>query len=199
MANYLSGFTPLRYKNGSAYNGAVNRYVASGAMFPGDWVKLDGTATAITVGVDKSGVSLKGTVVATNGATEAVLGVVVGFSPVAGSLDTVVGSTAPIASGQIIYVADDPTLVFVGKLSGASAFTAANLGLNTVINTSTAGANGRSGQLIDAAVANNAAAPLKVTDFVDSPDNTNVAGTAVMLQVMINNSQLGAATGQAGI
>ena len=199
MANYLSGFAPLRYKNGSPYNGAVNRYVAAGAIFPGDFVKLNGASTTISVGVDKSGVSLKSVVVATSGATEAVLGVCVGYSPVAGSLDTPVGATAQIASGQIVYVADDPTLVFVGKLSGTAAFTAADLGLNTVLNTGTAGANGRSGQLIDAAVGNNAAAPLRVLDFVDAPDNTNAANSAVMLQVMINNSQLNPATGTAGV
>jgi hypothetical protein len=98
-----------------------------------------------------------------------------------------------------VYVADDPTLVYVGKLSGAAAFTAANLGLNTVINVGTAGANGRSGQLIDAAVANGASAPLRVEDFIDAPDNTNVAGTAVMLQVTINNHQRNPAAGQVGI
>ncbi len=189
MANYLGGFAPLRYQNGAPYNGAVNRYVANGAFFPGDFVKLDGTSPNVTVGVDKTGVNLKGVVVATNGATESVIGVCVGFSPVAGALDTNVGATAPISAGQLVYVADDPTLVFVGKLSGAGAFTAANLGLNTIINTGTAGANGRSGQLIDAAVANAAAAPLRVEDFIDAADNTNAAGTAVMLQVTINNHQ----------
>ena len=199
MANYLSGFAPLRYQNGANYTGAVNRYVANGAFFPGDFVKLDGSSPSITVGVDKSGQNLKGVVVATSGATESVLGVCVGFSPVASSLDTPIGATAQIAAGQIVYIADDPTLVFVGKLSGASAFTAANLGLNTVLNTGTAGANGRSGQLIDAAVANAAAAPLRVEDFVDAPDNTNVAGTAIMLQVTINNHQRNPATGTVGI
>lgn len=198
MASYLGGFTPLKYKNGSPWNGAVQRYVAQGNIFVGDFVKLNGAAAVPTAGPGSSTVSLKGVVVATNGATESVLGVVVGFIPSPLNLNTTVGSTAPIASGTQVLVADDVNLIFAGKLSGASAFTAANLGLNTVINTGTAGANSRSGQLVDAAVANGAAAPLKVIDFVDAPDN-DVAAAGVVLQVTINNSQLAPATGQAGV
>lgn len=198
MANYLGGFTPLKYKNGSPWNGAVQRYVAQGAFFPGDFVKLNGAAAVPTVGLKLSNVALKGVVVATNGASESVLGVCVGYAPVPASLDTPVGATAQIASGQMVYVVDDPEVIFAGKLSGASAFTAANLGLNTVINTGTAGANGRSGQLVDAAMANGAAAPLRVVDFVDAVDN-DTAAAGVTLQVTINNSQLAPATGTAGV
>jgi hypothetical protein len=197
MANYLGGFTALQYRNGSPYNGAVRTYVAQGNIFVGDFVKLNGVSAVPTAGPGVSSRALKGVVVATNGATEAVLGLCIGFTPNPLNLNTVVGSTAPIVSGTQIFVVDDPEVIFQGKLSGSSALTVNSLGLNTVINTGTAGANGRSGQLIDAAVANNAAAPLRVLDFVDSPDNTNAAG--VMLKVMINNSQLNSATGTAGI
>lgn len=198
MANYLGGFTPLKYKNGSQWNGAAQAYIAQGNMFVGDFVKLNGAGATPTSGPGAITIPLKGAVVATNGATESVLGVVVGYTPNPLNLNTAVGATAPIVSGTQIFVVDDVNVIFTGKLSGASAFTAANLGLNTVINTGTAGANGRSGQLIDAAVANGAAAPLKVIDFVNAPDNdTALAG--VTLQVTINNSQLAPATGQAGV
>jgi hypothetical protein len=53
--------------------------------------------------------------------------------------------------------------------------------------------------LIDAAVANGAANPIRVEDFIDAADNTNVAGTAVMLQVTINNHQRNPATGTVGV
>lgn len=198
MANYLGGFSPLKYKNGTPWNGAVQRYVAQGNIFVGDFVKLNGAAAVPTAGPGASTINLKGVVVATNGATESVLGVVVGFTPNPLNLNTAIGSTAPIASGTQVFVVDDPEVIFEGKLSGASAFTAANLGLNTVLNTGTAGANGRSGQLVDAAMANAAAAPLRVVDFVDAADNdTSAAG--VMLQVMVNNHQLAPATGTAGV
>ena len=198
MANYLGGFSPLKYKNGAPWVGAVQQYVAAGNIFVGDFVKLDGSSAVPTSGPGTSNKSLKGVVAATNGATEAVLGVVVGFTPNPNNLNTTVGATAPIASGTRVLVVDDPNVLFVGKLSGSSAFTANDLGLNTVLNTSTAGANGRSGQLIDAAVANNAAAPLKVIDFVDAVDN-NTAAAGVSLIVSINNSQLNSASGQAGV
>lgn len=198
MASYLGGFTPLKYKSGAPWNGAVQRYVAQGNIFVGDMCKLNGAAAVPTAGPGSSTVSLKGVVVATNGATESILGCVVGYTPSPNNLNTTVGATAPIASGTMVYVVDDVNVVFSSKLSGASAFTAANLGLNTVINTGTAGANGRSNQLVDAAVGNNAAAPLKVVDFIDAPDN-DVAAAGVLLQVTINNSQLAPATGQAGV
>lgn len=198
MANYLGGFTPLKYKSGAMYNSLANRYVAQGNLFVGDFCKLNGAAAVPTTGPGSSTVPLKGVVVATNGATESVLGVVVGYVVNPLNLNTIVGATAPIASGQEVYVVDDVNVIFEAKLSGAAAFTAANLGLNTVINTGTAGANGRSGQLVDAAMANGAAAPLKVVDFIEAPDN-DVAAAGVILHVTINNSQLAAATGQAGV
>lgn len=208
MATYLGGFSPLKYKNGSPYIGAVTAYIASGAFFPGDFVKLDGTSKvpgAATNGlVRPSRVPLRGVVVATNGATESVLGVCVGFEPSPTALDTPVGATAPIASGQVVYVVDDVNVIFSGKLSGASTFNNADLGLNTVINTGTAGANGRSGMLVDAAVANAAAAPLKIVNYIDSADNNTAASSTtaaagVQLQVIINNSQMAPATGQVGV
>ena len=198
MANYLGGFSPVKYKNGSPWNGAAQQYVAAGNIFVGDFVKLDGSAAVPTSGPGVSSKALKGVVVATNGASESVLGVVVGSTPNPNNLNTIVGATAPIASGTRVLVVDDPAVIFEAKLSGSSAFTAANLGLNTVINTGTAGANGRSGQLVDAAVANGAAAPLKVIDFVDAVDNDTTAA-GVTLFVTINNSQLAPATGLAGV
>lgn len=198
MASYLGGFAPLKYRNGAPWNGAVTRYVAQGNLFVGDMCKLNGAAAVPTVGPDSSTVPLKGVVVATNGATESILGAVVGFVVNPNNLNLTLGATAPIASGQQVYVVDDVNVIFEAKLSGGAAFTAANLGLNTVINTGTAGANGRSGQLVDAALANGAAAPLKVIDFVEAPDN-DVTLAGVVLHVTINNSQLAPATGQAGV
>lgn len=198
MANYLGGFSPLKYKNGAPWNGAVQRYVAAGNIFVGDIVKLTTGGAVPTKAVGTSDKALKNVIAATNGATESVLGVVVGFAPNPLNLNTAVGATAPITSGTQVFVVDDPEVLFQAKLSGASAFATSSLGLNTVINTATAGANGRSGQLIDAAMANGASAPLRVVEIVDAVDNDPTAA-GVMLVVEINNSQREAGTGIAGV
>jgi hypothetical protein len=200
MARYLGGFTPLKYSNGAQWTGATRVYVANGNMFPGDFVALDGSAAVPTAGPGAVTVPLKGVVAATNAATQSVLGVVVGFTPNPLNLNLTIGSTAPITAGMQVFVVDDPKVLFAGTLSGAAALTPANLGLNTVINTSTAGANGRSGQQIDAtAVPTNAATnPIRILEFVDSPD-VDYTAAGVELVVGINNHQLAPATGTVGV
>jgi len=162
MANYLGGFTPVKYSNGAPWTGAARTYYASGNMFVGDFVALDGTGVQPTVGISTAQVPLKGVVVATNSATQSVLGVVVGFAPNPLNLNLTLGSTAPITAGMQVFVVDDPKVLFQGAMSG-TALTAANLGLNTIINTTTAGANGRSNQSVDGTVPNGAANPLRIS------------------------------------
>lgn len=197
MANYLGGFTPVKYSNGAPWTGAARIYYASGNMFVGDFVALDGTGVQPTVGISTAQVPLKGVVVATNSATQSVLGVVVGFAPNPLNLNLTLGSTAPISAGMQVYVVDDPKVLFQGAMSG-TALTAANLGLNTIINTTTAGANGRSNQSVDGTVPNGAANPLRILEYVEAPDNTYTATTAQVV-VQINNHQLAPATGTVGV
>ena len=197
MANYLGGFTPVKYSNGAPWTGAARVYYASGNMFVGDFVALDGTGTGPSVGISTAAVPLKGVTAAANGASQSVLGVVIGFAPNPLNLNLTIGSTAPITAGMQVYVVDDPKVLFQGAMSG-TALASANLGLNTVINTGTAGANGRSGQLVDAAVANGASAPLRILEYVEAPDNVYTATNAQVV-VQINNHQLAPATGTAGV
>jgi len=155
-------------------------------------------------------VTYKQVVSAADNANEALVGVVIGkkigvttggASP---TLDTLTGSTAPIASGDLVYVIDDKNAIFSIPSSG-STIPAANLGLNGQINVAT-GSNGRSGMTLDGtyinAGTNAATAPIRVLDVVNSPDNDGVTtpfaiGTAFI--VMINNHSYNAATGVAGV
>jgi hypothetical protein len=125
MANVDSpqGFKPVRYVSGAPYNGAFNAYsTASGdstAIFIGDPVKLSGTSQTI------DGVVYADVAQAATG--DVVLGVVVGVKPVtADSLKYRAGSTQ-----RILYVADDPNLLFeIQEVSGGTALTANDIGLN---------------------------------------------------------------------
>ena len=205
MATYLGGFIPVGTITGAKWNGKAGVYVAGGNIFPGDLVKLNGSMTV------KEGRNLKQVVVVTNTATDASVCVVIGKkvsstnSGNSPTLDTPVGSTAPIASGDVVYVVDDPSILLMAKASGT--VTVANVGLTTGVNTTTAGANGRSGMAVDStnlnAGTNTASWTLKVLDFVDSPDNdagaTTTSASGATLIVKINNHQYNPATGIAGV
>ena len=130
MATFQSkkgGFKAVKHLNGSPYNGAANIYnVASGTLVPGDVVKLDGTAT--TKGIPT-------VVAATSGASELILGVVVGLvnvklDPVFGTMTTGTISldTPQVAgAGAYVLVADATDVVYsVEKAS----FAATDIGLN---------------------------------------------------------------------
>lgn len=198
MAEFLGGFSPLRYRSGAPWNGAVHVYTAGSDMFPGDMVILKAGAAIPTAAVGTVKTYLKNVTVSTGGATESLVGVVVGFAPNPLDLNTTVGSTAPISSGMQVFVADDPELIFGGVLSGTGDFTVADIGLNTIVNVATAGANGRSGQLVDASFGNAAAAALRCVGIVDSPDNS-ITGGGTYLEVVINNHAYKSATGVVGV
>lgn len=118
------GLKPVAHRNGACYNGAFRVYnIAAGdgtATFIGDPVKLAGTASTVN-GVIYSDV-VQGTAAAT------VVGVVVGFAPNAADLT----SRHRAASTQrLVYVADDPDLIFeIQEVSGGTALAANDIGLN---------------------------------------------------------------------
>lgn len=203
MATYPSGLTPIGTTTQGSYDGKLGVYVAGGNLWPRDAVKLNGSVTVV------NGRTYKQVVSAADNANETLAGVVVGkkigTTPGGASptLDTLTGSTAPIASGDLVFVVDDPNTLFMVTSSGAT-FPAANLGLNGQLNVAT-GSNGNSGMTLDGtymnAGTNAATAPLRVLDVVDSPDNDGVTtpfaiGTAFI--VRINNHAMNSATGVAG-
>ena len=203
MANYLGGATPIgSFADG--LDGILHRYVAGGNLYPGDFVKLNGSVTQVSVG--NNPINLKQVVSAANTTNEALTGVVIGkmvssnrsgSSPV---LDTPTGTTAPITSGDIVYVADDPNLIFMIPCDGT--VTVANLGLNSQITVGT-GSAGRSTMKVNSAYlnagTNAASAPLRILDIIDAPDNDGTGATSgTVVTAKINNHILNAGTGVAG-
>jgi hypothetical protein len=209
MANTskIRGFQPVKHVNGSPYNGQSNIYATAAAdgtaLFVGDPVKLaaDGNAQGIQL-VTK----------ATAGA--AVLGVVVGvintkFDPVAGtmsggsvSLDTPV--YRPASTAQYVLVCDAPDVIYeVEAVTGANAsysFAVADIGQNADLST-VAGSTvtGTSAAALDMATKNTTATlQWKILGSVLRPDN-DVTGASTKVLVKINNAQLSAGTGTAGI
>lgn len=120
-----NGLTPVRYLSGAPYNGAFNEYsVAAGngvAIFIGDPVTTAGVGTAQTI----NGKVLLDVVQAATG--DVITGVVVGVQPVT---STSVPYRAA-STQRILYVADDPDLLFeIQEVSGGTALTANDSGLN---------------------------------------------------------------------
>jgi len=209
MANTskIRGFIPVKHVNGSPYNGQSNIYATAAAdgtaLFVGDPVKLaaDGNAQGIQL-VTK----------ATAGA--AVLGVVVGvintkLDPVAGtmsggsiSLDTPV--YRPASTAQYVLVCDAPDVVYeVEAVTGANAsysFAVADVGQNADLAT-VAGSTvtGTSAAALDMSTKNTTATlQWKILGVVQRPDN-EITGASTKVQVKINNAQMSAGTGTAGI
>ena len=209
MANVscINGFKPVKHVNGSPYNGQANIYFVSAtdgtALFVGDPVKLaaDGNADGYPqVTKDTAGA--------------AVLGVVVGvintkFDPVTGRMSN--GSVAldtpvyrPASTAQYVLVCDAPDVIYeVEAVTGANAsysFAVADIGLNADLST-VAGSTvtGASGAALNMATAlSTATLQFKIMGTVPRADNEPTGANTKVL-VKINNAQLGAGTGTAGL
>lgn len=197
MANVsrVSGFRPSRYLNNAPYNGACHLYSTPAAdataIFVGDLVKLNATANASGIrGVSQAA------------AGDAVVGVVVGFVVDYSNLNA---ANYRVASTQrLVLVADDPQLLFQGQEDGdTSSLDMVDAGMNVnFIVAAGSTATGQSGMQIDSStVATTATLPLKLMNPVQSPGNELVAlGQAyTRWEVKINNHQLAASTGTAGV
>ena len=203
----IMGFRPMKHVNGSPYNGQANIYYvpASDAtpLFVGDPVKL--AADANSDGFPQC-------VKATAGA--AVLGVVVGiintkFDPVAGRMST--GSVLldtpvyrPASTGQYVLVCDAPDVIYeVEAVTGSNAtysFALADVGLNADLSVVTGSTvTGMSAAALNMATAAvTATLQFKIMGVVPRPDN-ELTGVNTKVLVKINNAQLSAGTGTAGL
>ncbi len=197
MANYAGGATVVGSLGQCNNAGVVHTYVAGGNLWPGDFVKMNGSVTVLNNG--NNPINLKQVVSAADNTNEAYAGVVVGKvistsrSGASPSLDTPLSTAAPIASGDIVMVADDPALMFSIPCTGT--VTVANLGLNGQVDVPATGSAGRSAMKVDStylnAGTNAATAPLRVMDIVNAPDNDGTGATSgTVVIVKINNHQL---------
>ena len=203
----INGFKPVKHVNGSPYNGQANIYFVPAtdgtALFVGDPVKLAADANA-----DGYPQVTKAT------AGAAVLGVVVGvintkFDPVTGRMTS--GSVAldtpvyrPASTAQYVLVCDSPDVIYeVEAVTGSNAsysFAVADVGLNADLST-VAGSTvtGNSGAALNmATAAATATLQFKIMGVVTRPDN-ETTGAATKVLVKINNAQLSAGTGTAGL
>lgn len=183
------GLRPVRHRNGAPYNGAFNAYYVPSsyatALFVGDPVVKTGTSNTAAVGAHGIG-TLPEINKATAGDGNAITGVVVGFEPDPDNLGRIYN---PASTERVVYVCDDPDVIFEIQADGAIA--AAQVGLNAVLIYTNAGSTvtGMSGAELDTTSdvpAADASNQLTIHRVVDRTDNE--AGSAyTKVEVKINN------------
>lgn len=146
------GLKPLRHRSGAPYNGAARPYyVVAGdgtALFIGDPVVKTGSSNASQVLGHPPG-TLPTVVRATAGATNQITGIVVGVESEQ--------ATDPVyraaSTARVVWVADDPSLVFEVQDDGGGTLTEDVVGLNANVIFTTAGSTitARSGAEINGA------------------------------------------------
>lgn len=196
------GFIPVRHRNGAPYNGAANPYWVDGsdstALYIGDPVIIDGTAN--TSGLDIPGMghfpagTLPGVTRATSGDTNKITGVVVGVG--ADNRDSTVYREADVE--RVVWVADDPDLVFMAQVDEALATTAVGLNTNVLFTHAGSTSTARSGAEVDGTASADATKQLKIQRFVNDPENeANAVGNRVEVIINLHTEQPG--VGQAGV
>lgn len=199
MANTsrVNGFNPVRSLVGNSNVGQINKYfLPSGdatAVFVGDAVKADATGDTAAAG----GLALGIQSVVQAAATNAILGVVVGFAVDPTNLNTPQYRAA--STGRYVFVADSPDQIFEIQTSNGT-LSVADVGLNANIAVAAGSTTtGSSGMTLDVGtIATTATLPLRIVGFTQRPDNDNTAASSKVL-VRINNHQLSASTGVAGV
>ena len=179
----MSGFKPVRMRDGSSYTGSAQRcyYATAANLFVGDPVTLDAN------GADANGV-LRVTK-ATAGTAGTIYGIVVGMEPNRDDL-----TKKYLASGDTGYVmvCTDPNVVYQAQEDGAGGFLAlADIGLNTnYVATAGTAATGVSGSELDSsAPVVTATLQFKIIGLAQFEGNLANVGTAdAVWECTINTS-----------
>jgi hypothetical protein len=196
--NMPFGLRPVRHKSGAPYNGAFRKYFVPAsdatALFIGDPVIMTGASNTVEVNGHAPGV-LPVVTRHTAGANP-ITGVVVGVEAADRSdLQYRAASTA-----RIVYVADDPDLIFHVRDNGA----AAPAGTWVSSNANLAAGTGDTGFGVSKFViagattpTNTAAAALRIVGLADMP--TNELSQYAIWEVTINNHTFNAGIVGVGI
>lgn len=195
-----NGLVPVKHLNGAPWNGQVNMYLVPSsdgtAVFIGDLVKLAGGAGA--AGTVINGIDVEGMpTVIQSVAGDLHVGVVVGFLPNQDSLTTLHRAAS---TNRIALVCDDPSVVYeIQEVSGGTALTAAEVGLNVNVVVGTGSTTfGISGsELNNSGEATTADLDLKILGLSPRPDNS--IGEHAKWLVMINTHSYGNSAGNTGL
>lgn len=182
------GLRPIRHSNGAPYNGAYSEYYVPStyatALFVGDPVIVTGTANTAGYKGNEAG-----TLPEINKATAAggayISGVIVGFEPLPGDLTKTYNAAS---TERIVYVADDPDLVFEIQEDGDTtplAATSVSNNADLIYTHSGSTATGQSGAELDSTTINTTATlQLKVRRLVNRVNNA--IGEFAKWEVTIN-------------
>lgn len=197
--NRPSGLTPVRYLNGSPWNGGGNIYSIAAsyntALYIGDPVISSGTADAAGI----QGIAIYG-------GTGAIRGVIVAIGTSYESLVNAADLTkvyhpANDAAEWYALVVDDPNVIFeVQENSNGTQLAAADIGMNTILKSGT-GNGFLSGWLLssatDATPATTATLAVRLLGLVQRTGNAFGAYAKHLIQ--INVHELAHGTGAAGV
>lgn len=189
------GFIPVRADWSKVELGWVDSSDNT-AIYPGDPVIIDGTSntaavTAVGAGTKAIGM-VKGYTRATAGATNKVSGVCIGVQPV--TQDSLVYRAA--STERLIMVLTDPHAVY--RVQADDAVAAADIGSNTNILFTHAGANSQSGAEVDATASADATYQCRLEGFWDDPQNeANSTGNQVLVSFALHTQ--GTAGGSLGV
>lgn len=206
--NKVNGFKPYRYLNGAPWSGQCRAYVIPAgdgtATFAGDLVKLNG-ALDETTGL---------ATVVQAAASQAVVGVVIGFAPDGGTLSGRFMSSGTInldtpthrraSTRRVCYVVDDPNVLFEAQEDGVTdplEEEDVSLNVNVVVGSGNT-ITGASGMQLDSDThATTNTLPLKLMGVVPREDNEWVTNGQAYTRwiVKINNHQLVSDTGVTGV
>ena len=190
------GLKPIRYRNGTPWNGAVGIYyvyaTATGAIFYGDAVVTDGTADIL--GKFPCVASY-----ATGGGN--LRGVAVGFGETPGAADldgrTLSRNHRPTLTEMYVAVVDDPNVVFeIQEDSTGAAMLITAVGANCDLTTGTGSSTtGLSAMELDSSLSTTGSATqqLRILGIVDREDN--VLGDQCKWEVYINEHEFTSTTG----
>lgn len=182
------GLKPIRHGNGAPYNGAYSEYYVPStyatALYIGDPVIVTGTSNTSGYKGNEPG-----TLPEINKATAAggnyITGVIVGFEPLPGDLTKTYNAAS---TERIVYVADDPDLVFEIQEDGDTtplAATSASNNADLIYTHSGSTATGQSGAELDSTTINTTATlQLRVKRLVNRVNNS--IGAYAKWEVMIN-------------
>lgn len=202
MASVLAGFRPVKYLNGSAWNGQINRYMISASDAQttniGDLVQLsDNDALVDTVGfgvypaVERIG----------SGTAVPIVGVIVGFEVDQSNLNQ--PNYRAASTRRVALVVDSPDILLAAPQDAVGGVVAAaSVGLNVAINLGTAGSSGAyaSGMSVDSSTVNTTATlPLQIMGVTAAPDNDETSTSRPAELLVRINTHAYKAAGLAGV